>query len=285
MPFITHSPYGQLLRLHQPAAIGLLLWPCYWCLFLASKPFISLKLLLIFALGAFLMRSAGCIINDLWDKEIDAHIERTQSRPLAAKTLSVKNAIIILILLLLGAALLLPFLQMKTIFLGISVLGLIILYPLMKRVTHWPQLFLGMTFNWGVLMAGMEVEGNITLNSWLIYLASICWTLAYDTIYACQDRQGDQLLGMKSTALWFGNYVKEGVIGFYGIMALSLVGVGVYNKFSGMYFVGMIIIFGIILRELITLEVKEPAKSGSFFRRNNVFGLIVLGLISVERFL
>lgn len=207
----------DLMRLNRPLGIWLLLFPCLWSLALAS-PTLNLRYILLFTLGATLMRGAGCTFNDIVDKNIDIHVTRTKERPLAKGSLSVFQAILFLLLQLCGAFIILLQFNRPTQILGASSLILVALYPFMKRWTYWPQLFLGITFNWGALMGEMALYGKITFPSILLYITCIFWTLAYDTLYAYQDAEDDLRIGIKSTALRFGNRGKFYINLFYGIM-------------------------------------------------------------------
>ncbi|MBM3579673.1 MAG: 4-hydroxybenzoate polyprenyltransferase [Alphaproteobacteria bacterium] len=220
------SPYLRLTRLHQPTGIWLLFLPCLFGIFLAQKSahlqMIELAwIIFLFLVGSVVMRSAGCVINDLFDQKFDALVARTKSRPLAAKELSRQRAFILLdLLLLLGLVILLQFNQ-QTIFSGFIALALVATYPLMKRITYYPQIFLGLTFNFGILMSSLAMLGNISLTTVLLYTASIIWTVIYDTIYAFQDIEDDLRFGVKSTAIKFKNQPKK-ILGFLALMMLVI---------------------------------------------------------------
>ena len=192
-------PYVQLMRLHQPTGIWLLLWPSWWSLAMAGKtadaasPVLSRQLLLFlwFLLGAVIMRAAGCMINDLWDRRIDAQVARTQHRPLACGAVRVGQALILLLFLLLAGLLILLQLNPLTVLLGLIFLVMLTVYPLMKRWMAVPQIFLGLTINAGALMGWNAMHGRLALVPWLLYAAAFCWTLGYDTIYAHQDKRDD----------------------------------------------------------------------------------------------
>ena len=207
----------ELIRLEKPIGIYLLVLPCFWSLALlqAAWPFY-----VIFGLGAILTRSAGCILNDVWDRAIDAKVDRTKSRPVASGRVSIPVALFWCGCLLLVSLFLLLQLGLKTILFGMVALVLMALYPLMKRFFIAPQLFLGITFNWGVLMVGMAVKGEIGSDIWLTYLMAICWTMVYDTIYAFQDIDDDQKQGLKSTAILFQGHPKAWLYGFSAGIAL-----------------------------------------------------------------
>ena len=210
------------MRLDRPVGIWLLLLPSLWGIALAlggaqNIDIRTLYIIVLFALGAIIMRGAGCVINDIWDRDIDKQVERTRTRPIASGEISVKKALMFLAtLLLMGLIILLQF-NITTVILGIITLPLIISYPLMKRITWWPQLFLGLTFNFGVLMGWSAITGGIGLSPILLYIGAIFWTVGYDTIYAHQDKDDDSLIGVKSTALKFGDNSKLWVAGFYAL--------------------------------------------------------------------
>lgn len=202
------KPYIKLARLDKPSGIWLLLFPCWWGIALASPGLPSLRLIILFGLGAVVMRSAGCIINDLTDKKIDAQVTRTKNRPLAAKTLSNSQALSFLALLLGAALLILTRLPPIAWGLGVLSLALVAAYPWMKRITYWPQAFLGLTFNWGALMGWGAVKEGLAPPAFALYAAGFFWTLFYDTIYAHQDKTDDLLIGVKSSALWLGRHTR-----------------------------------------------------------------------------
>lgn len=195
-----------ITRLNKPVGSLLLAWPVCWALWLATGGTPELSLLAIFGAGVLLMRSAGCVINDIMDRRFDAQVRRTTLRPLASGVMSVKAAWILLATLLLMAACLLVFLNARTQVIALLAAGMTLLYPLGKRFTYLPQLILGMTFNMGVLMVYTQIQGQIPTQAWLLYTASVCWTLAYDTVYALQDKEDDLCIGVKSTAILVGRY-------------------------------------------------------------------------------
>ena len=197
-------PYLSLARADRPIGTWLLLLPCWWSISLASPSWPDGKMLVLFVIGSLVMRGAGCTVNDIVDRNFDARVARTAARPISSGQVSVRQAIIFLALqLLLGLVVLLQF-NTFAIGLGIGSLVLVALYPFMKRITYWPQLFLGLTFNWGALLGWAAVKGGFGLSAAVLYAAGIFWTLGYDTIYAHQDKEDDILIGVKSTALKFG---------------------------------------------------------------------------------
>ncbi|MFO0388729.1 MAG: 4-hydroxybenzoate octaprenyltransferase [Alphaproteobacteria bacterium] len=229
------SPYLRLARLHQPAGILLLLWPCWWAIALASGGMPPLDVLALFGIGAVLMRGAGCIINDIADRKFDGLVERTKTRPLASGELSLTQAVMFLALLLaisLGIAIMLG--DHLVLWAALSIIPVAI-YPWMKRISWWPQLFLGLTFNWGALMGWVAVRDVIELPALLLYAGGVFWTLGYDTIYAHQDKKDDAMIGIKSTALRLGDNTLAITRVFY-LMAILLWGFSGYLSSSGAFF-------------------------------------------------
>ncbi|MDF2940887.1 MAG: 4-hydroxybenzoate polyprenyl transferase [Gammaproteobacteria bacterium] len=213
-------PYIHLLRLHRPLPILLLLWPTYWALWIASNGMPPLKILMIFTLGVILMRSVGCIFNDMADHKFDRFVERTKARPLAAGQISLKQALVLAIILSLLAFGLVCLLNKLTIILSFVAILLAWIYPFAKRFTHWPQAVLGLAFNWGIIMAFAAVQNHVPLIAWYLLLIAEFWTLAYDTIYALADRNDDLAIGVKSTAVLFGQQA-EFMIGCFQVLVIA----------------------------------------------------------------
>ena len=274
--------YLELIRLNKPIGFMLLLWPCWFSLAYINLPQHTLiTYYLLFFFGAVIMRSAGCIINDLVDQNIDSKIERTALRPIAAKKISNLHAIIFLIILLtIGLLILLQF-KFETILAGLVCTPLIVMYPFMKRITFWPQLFLGIVFNWGIIICSVEFFGTITKEFFIFYLACIFWTIGYDTIYAFQDLKDDIKNKIKSTAVLFRDKGKYLVLTSYTLMFL-LIGYLSFlktNKLVTMFFLIIIIIF--IFFNLLRWDHESESNSGKIFRQNNTFGaMIFLYLLS-----
>jgi len=274
--------YLELIRLNKPIGFMLLLWPCWFSLAYINLPQHTLiNYYLLFLFGAVIMRSAGCIINDLVDQNIDSKIERTALRPIAAKKISNLHAIIFLIILLtIGLLILLQF-KFETILAGLVCTPLIVMYPFMKRITFWPQLFLGIVFNWGIIICSVEFFGTITKEFFIFYLACIFWTIGYDTIYAFQDLKDDIKNKIKSTAVLFRDKGKYLVLTSYTLMFL-LIGYLSFlktNKLVTMFFLIIIIIF--IFFNLLRWDHESESNSGKIFRQNNTFGaMIFLYLLS-----
>lgn len=265
------QPYARLARLDRPVGVWLLLWPAFWALALVRA---DLTFYLLFTIGAVVMRAAGCVINDMWDRELDAQVERTKLRPLASGVLSLKQAgVFLLALLLVGLVILLQFPPLA-IGLGAASLVLIILYPLMKRVTWWPQAFLGLTFNWGVLM-GAAVVGFLPLWAWPLYAAGVLWTLGYDTIYAHQDREDDALAGIKSTARMFAGQSKFWVGGFYAGCVLLILLAGMVAQVGWGFYGMMILAAAHLVWQVQGWQMNNPADCLRRFRANRDFGLLV----------
>ena len=280
MPERWH-PYACLMRIDRPVGIWLLLLPGLWSICLAADGLRHMTLqhcyyIFLFTVGAVIMRGAGCVINDLWDRDLDKKVARTQNRPLASAAVLPLHALVFLgLLLLIGLVILLQF-NAATRILGVLTLPLIILYPLMKRITWWPQAFLGLTFNFGALMGWSAVTGGMALPALLLYAGGIFWTLGYDTVYAHQDREDDALAGIKSTALKFGAHSKIWVGGFYAAgFVLLCAGIILQNGFS---FVSALLVLPALhlAWQIRTWNPADHASALSIFKSNTLFGLLVL---------
>ncbi len=274
-------PYVYLLRLDRPVGVWLLLLPCWWSVFLAtgglwSLGFKDVVLILLFGAGALIMRAAGCIVNDLWDRRLDAQVERTAERPLAAGTVTVWNAYLILSVLLIMGFLVLVQLSPVAIMIGIVSIPLIFIYPLMKRFTWWPQAFLGVTFNLGALMGWASVNMEVSAAAFFLYLGGIAWTLGYDTIYAHQDKEDDVRIGIKSTAIKFGAESLKWVKGFYA-GAFALILLSFLLAPAGILSLLILLPAGAHLYWQTKLwKMDDPSSSLKVFRMNRDFGLLVL---------
>jgi len=264
----------DLIRINKPTGFMLLVWPCWFAL--ATIPQNQMKLIhwyIFFLIGAFLMRSAGCIINDLIDINLDKKIERTSNRSLASKKISILEAYLLLLILLLLSLIILFQFKFNAILIGLASMPLIILYPYMKRYTYWPQLFLGIVFSWGILIISIEFYNEINLYLLLLYFACINWTLAYDTIYAYQDREGDIKNKIKSTAVLFGTKGRQFVIIFYTIFFLVIAFLG--YKSSNSFFSLLVIILFVFAMVLYLNKWKLESSDSSnyYFKLNNYIGL------------
>ncbi len=278
-------PYLLLMRLDRPIGTWLLLLPCWWGLALAPHPtgfgWSDVAHALLFAAGAVIMRGAGCVVNDIFDRDIDAQVARTRSRPIPSGAVSVAAALRFLaVLLLLGLLILLMF-NWTTIWLGAASLILVILYPLMKRITWWPQAFLGLTFNWGALLGWTAVTGALDWPAVILYAAGIAWTLGYDTIYAHQDVEDDARIGIGSTARLFAEKSPRWIAGFYtATMALLLAAV-VAADLSPIALAGLVAGGAHLFWQCRRWHPADPASCLVIFRSNRDFGLIVLaGLLA-----
>lgn len=266
--------YFQLMRLHQPTGIFLLLWPCLISLNMASSQ-LNLKLIIVFIIGSILMRAAGCIINDLIDHDIDNQVARTKDRPITSGKISFKEAIIFLFLLLFLSSLLLFCLNMKAILVALASVILVCIYPFCKRFTYWPQLVLGLTYNIGVFVAWLSVRESITLVPSLLYIGCVFWTLGYDTIYAHQDLEDDMRLGLKSTAIKLGDKTIKYLNGFYSITATMFVFSGNLSMVGKYYNVLIVPALLLLFWQIRTLEIKDPANCACRFKSNILVGALV----------
>lgn len=269
------KPYARLARWDRPIGIVLLYLPCLWGLTLAADGDFQLREILLFALGSFLMRGAGCTYNDMVDRKIDQAVARTSTRPLARGDLSLLKATLFLGFQLLAALVVLKQLTPGSVALGYVVIFLVFLYPWAKRFTYWPQVILGMTFNWGVLMAWASIKDRLGLAAFLMYGAGIFWTLSYDTIYAHQDKESDALIGVKSTALRFGAKTKPYLIFFYGAMILLTLISGYIEKMhSGFYVMMMVVAFSSAWVSL-KVDLDQPEDCLKKFKLNGYIGFMI----------
>ncbi|KAK0084798.1 hypothetical protein PV325_006403 [Microctonus aethiopoides] len=273
------QPYMKLMRIDKPIGSWLLFWPCSWSIAMATPSHVLLpdiNMLLLFGFGAFIMRGAGCTINDMWDRDIDKKVARTKDRPLVTGEVSPLQSLIFLGgQLSLGLMILLQ-LNWYSVCLGASSLGLVMIYPLMKRVTYWPQLILGMTFNWGALLGWSAIHGSCDWSICLpLYTAGICWTVLYDTIYAHQDKVDDLRLGIKSTALKFGDKTNLYLSGFGATMITSLITCGIMSGQSWPYYTAVTVVAGHIVNQINTLKINDPTDCATKFVSNSNVGLIL----------
>jgi len=278
---LSISPYLRLIRLHQRAGIWLLMWPCWWGIALSSDGIPSPLLLILFTVGAVLMRSAGCIVNDIADREFDKHVERTRSRPLASGELSLAHAVILLALLLAVALKVALLLGKPVVLWALLSLPLVVVYPLMKRISWWPQLFLGFTFNWGALMGCAAVRGTVDLPALLLYVGGIFWTLGYDTIYAHQDKTDDMRVGVKSTALRLGAKTKPIVTVFYLLAILLWMAAGTLrHPHAAMY--GLLLVTLLqFLWQITCVNLDDPASCRRAFISNAWVGWLIFAAFAL----
>ena len=268
-------PYGVLARWDRPIGAWLLLWPCWWGQALAPG-WPSLWLALLFLIGAFAMRGAGCTINDMTDRKLDAKVERTRNRPLANDQLTVFQAFLFLGAQLLVGLFVLLQLNVNAALVAVASLPLIVVYPWMKRITWWPQLFLGITFKWGALVGWTAAAGYLGWPAVLLYGAGIFWTLGYDTIYAHQDKADDALIGVKSTARRFGTATPFWLSGFYGLSVLLLGAAGVAVDMGWLFYLALSLVAAHFVWQILTLDIDDPDNCLARFRSNREAGLLVM---------
>jgi 4-hydroxybenzoate polyprenyltransferase len=271
-------PYLRLARLDRPIGAWLLLLPCWWSLGLAavkSTAPVNLWYALLFLIGAFTMRGAGCTWNDIVDRDLDARVERTRSRPIPSGQVSVRAAAVFLVAqALLGLAVLLQF-NWFTVFTGFASLGVVAIYPFMKRVTYWPQIVLGLAFSWGALMGWPAIFASLDAPAWLLYLGAICWVIGYDTIYAHQDREDDAFVGIKSTALLFGPRTKP-ILAIFFTLAVTLIAVAGFGAGGGLVFwLGLTAFAAHLAWQIKRLDIDDPALCLAVFKSNRDAGLIL----------
>ena len=269
----------ELTRLNKPIGFMLLFWPCSWGLAYAyslnQNQSLFLHYLLLFFLGSVLMRSAGCIVNDIVDKDFDKKVLRTKKRPLASGVISVKQSLVYVVGLCFLAFLILIQFNFKTILLGMSSMLLAFSYPFMKRFTYWPQLFLGLTFNWGVIMAWVSINNDISLQIIFLYIAAIFWTLGYDTIYGVQDIADDEVIGLKSTSIKFKKNIKFFVCISYLITSALLI-ILFFEKIGINMFSFLLLLFVVsLIYQVINFNKNAPKTCLKTFKFNNYSGLLL----------
>ena len=278
-------PYLRLVRFDRPIGAWLLLFPCWWGQALAElslgHPYPNPWYLALFFAGAFLMRGAGCTYNDIVDKEYDARVARTAARPLPSGQVSVAKAQIFLVLLLIAGFLILLQFNLFTIVLGVSSLILVAIYPFMKRLTDWPQIVLGLAFKWGALLGWSAVQGSLALPSLALYAGCVLWTIGYDTIYAHQDKEDDQRVGLRSTALRLGAATPQWLVGFYGGAIVLWGGAAAAAGARFAFFSALAVAALQLAWQAATLKVDDPANCLARFKSNQLVGwLLLAGLVA-----
>ncbi|XP_066286513.1 4-hydroxybenzoate polyprenyltransferase, mitochondrial-like [Branchiostoma lanceolatum] len=271
-------PYLQLIRFDKPIGSWLLFWPCAWSIGMAATPgqFPDLGLLFLFGLGSVIMRGAGCTINDLWDRDIDKKVARTRSRPIASGKISPQNAMLFLGAQLSVALCILLSLNSYSVLLGFSSMLLVSTYPLFKRVTYWPQVVLGLTFNWGALLGWAAVKGSCDWSVVLpLYLGAAAWTMVYDTIYAHQDKADDILIGVKSTALKFGDDTRAWLSGFSAAMVSGLLLSGLMCEQTWPYYAAVGLTGAHLYNQVATAKFDKPEDCWKKFSSNKRLGAII----------
>jgi 4-hydroxybenzoate polyprenyltransferase len=269
----------ELTRLNKPIGFMLLFWPCSWGLAYAYSENQNLSLflnyMLLFFLGSVLMRSAGCIVNDIVDKDFDRKVIRTKSRPIASGMISVTQSLIYVIILCALALLILIQFNFLTIILGMSSMLLAFTYPFMKRFTYWPQLFLGLTFNWGIIMAWTSMNNDISFEIILLYIAAIFWTLGYDTIYGAQDIADDEVIGLKSTSIKFKKNIKFFVCISYLITSTLLMYLFLKELGKNMFSLLILLFIISLIYQIISFNKNKPKTCLNSFKINNYSGLLL----------
>ena len=280
----------QITRLGRPIGYLLLFWPCLWGLTLAYNQNIPIKVYifycLLFFLGSVLMRSAGCIVNDISDKNFDKKVERTKNRPIASGKMSVTIAASYAIFLCCLALIVLINFNNFTIYLAFASMPLAFTYPLMKRFTYWPQLFLGITFNYGLILGWTSINDAINLEAIVFYFAAIFWTLGYDTIYGYQDINDDEIIGVKSTSIKFKKNPKKFLLLCYSIFFILLAVTGFIMEFKLLFYFSLIFTFShLFFYQIKNLNIKKPSNCLKIFKSNNYIGLIVFFNLLIGKFI
>jgi 4-hydroxybenzoate polyprenyltransferase len=280
-------PYLRLARLDRPIGSWLLLMPCWWATALAGvaarEPIPNLRHIVLFFIGAFAMRGAGCTWNDIVDRDLDTRVERTRSRPIPSGQVSIGQAAAFLIVqALIGLTVLLQF-NRFAIATGIASLAIVAIYPFMKRITYWPQIVLGLAFSWGALMGWAAAFGRLDPAAFVLYAGAIAWVIGYDTIYAHQDREDDALIGIKSTALLFGDRTKPILGAFFGA-AVVLIGYAAYLAGAGpIFWLGLAAFAAHLAWQIRRLDIRDPDLCLALFKSNRDAGLILFaGLLSAQ---
>ncbi len=270
----------ELSRIKKPIGYMLLFWPCAWGLIIGHDSSDNIKTLIffivLFLLGSILMRSAGCIINDIVDKDFDKKVKRTKNRPIASGKISVKLGLFYALILCLLAFIVLLQFNLFTIILALASMPLAFTYPFMKRLTYWPQLFLGITFNYGLILGWTATNSEITLIPLIFYIGAIFWTLGYDTIYGYQDIKDDEIIGVKSTSIKFKKKPKIFVSLCYLIFFLILSSIGYFGNLNKIYFYGLIIIFvHLFFFQIKGFNIKSAESCLKIFKSNNFLGFLI----------
>jgi 4-hydroxybenzoate polyprenyltransferase len=278
--FTKSKPFLELMRLNKPVGIYLLLWPTLWALWIAAKGIPDFSVLIIFTLGVVFMRSAGCVINDYADRNVDGHVSRTVGRPLVTGAVSSKQALILFFGLLIVSFVLVLFTNTLTIQLSFAGAVLAAIYPFMKRHTHLPQIFLGAAFSWAIPMAFAAQANELPKYVWLIYMANLSWTVAYDTIYAMVDRDDDIKIGIKSTAILFADADKVMIAILQGITIFCLFLLGSELNLNVFYYLGLIVAIGLMTYQQWLIRARDKAGCFAGFINSHWVGVAVwLGLV------
>ncbi|NVK22037.1 MAG: 4-hydroxybenzoate octaprenyltransferase [Kangiellaceae bacterium] len=277
--------YASLMRLDKPIGTLLLLWPTLWALWIAAEGIPPTWILIVFCLGVFLMRSAGCIINDYADRDFDAHVQRTRNRPLAQNFISSSEALTLFFLLIAIAFALVMTLNWFTISLSIVAVILAATYPFMKRYTYFPQVILGAAFAWSIPMAFAAIQNQIPLIVWVVYTATLLWVLAYDTLYGMVDRDDDMRLGLKSTAILFGEMDLLMVATIQGLFLIGMYLLGQQLEFGAYYYIGWVFAVLLVIGQLWRCRRRERQQLFNAFLNNNYVGMVLFfGIVAHYHF-
>jgi 4-hydroxybenzoate polyprenyltransferase len=271
----THADYARMMRLDRPVGTLLLLWPTLWALWIASAGKPQTQILVVFVLGVVLMRAAGCVINDYADREFDPHVKRTKDRPLAAGRISPAEALLLFAVLSVMALILALQLNRLTLLLAIAGAFLAVTYPFIKRFLSVPQLYLGLSFGWGIPMAFAAQQEAIPRVAWLLFIANLLWVTAYDTIYAMVDRDDDMKIGLRSTAIMFGESDRHIIAVLQAMAVLSLALVGRMMHFGGWYRAGLLLGVGLFVYHLWLIRERDRDACFRAFRINQYFGMAI----------
>ena len=270
----------QLTRMDKPIGIYLLLWPTLWALWVAAKGVPSLGNLLIFVLGVILTRAGGCVINDFADRKVDGHVKRTEQRPMASGKISSKEALVSFALLMGISFLLVLCTNAQTVWLSFGALALAATYPFMKRYTYYPQVVLGAAFSWGIPMAFTAETGSLPAAAWLLYIANLLWTVGYDTYYAMTDREDDLKIGVKSTAILFGDADRVIILSLQGLALGCLLLAGSHFELGGWFHLGLLAAAGCFVWEFWYTRDRDPQRCFKAFLHNHWAGLaIFVGIV------
>ncbi len=270
----------QLTRMDKPIGIYLLLWPTLWALWVAAKGVPSLANLLIFVLGVILTRAGGCVINDFADRKVDGHVKRTEQRPMASGKINSKEALVFFALLMGVSFLLVLCTNAQTVWLSFGALALAATYPFMKRYTYYPQVVLGAAFSWGIPMAFTAETGSLPAAAWLLYIANLLWTVGYDTYYAMTDREDDLKIGVKSTAILFGDADRVIILSLQGLALGCLLLAGSHFELGGWFHLGLLAAAGCFVWEFWYTRDRDPQRCFKAFLHNHWAGLaIFVGIV------
>jgi 4-hydroxybenzoate polyprenyltransferase len=275
---------SQLMRLEKPIGVLLLLWPTYWALWLSADGLPTLKVFIVFTLGVFLMRAAGCVINDYADRKIDGKVKRTMNRPLATGLITSKEALMLFFVLLVVSFLLVLTMNPLTIGLSFFAVALAATYPFMKRYTHMPQVVLGAAFGWSIPMAFAAQSNTLPPEMWWLFTANLCWTVAYDTYYAMVDRDDDIKIGVKSTAILFAQYDRMAIVLLQVLTIGCLVQVGLIKSLSWVYYGGLVIIAMLFIKQAFQAKARDRESCFKAFLDNSWVGAVLFVAIAAHYF-